>query len=262
MPKLGLICFTEYVRPLPNRYVRVRSDGSVFIGVIDGKTDTDSTNAEFKKVPGLSDSNCVSFESSMFPGRFLRNRGNDIVLDSRPWGWSPDFDERATFRAVDRGGQFAYESVRRPGSYVQRNGTALRLRSVSYPVGDLGDENFNFFEVEGPVTLNVYHGGSVSASPLVENDGDYVVVTYIGDCTGLTPWFGTPPRKTLEWRVQYRNEGMVLGLDRLVKSTATASTLVGFRPWIKFYVTKESVGNTRMQGDVSKIITGVIPCIW
>jgi hypothetical protein len=129
--KMALLAHEGYGTLGPYQYVRVRSDGSVYIAPIDGMTETDATDAEFKKVNGLSDNACFSFESTKYPGRFLHHANGEIRLDSRPWNrWFFSFNDSATFclRIPKGGASEGYESFDMKDHFFRAEGSALVLR--------------------------------------------------------------------------------------------------------------------------------------
>lgn len=245
-------------------YVRVREDGTVFIGNIDPASDMDATNAEFKRVAGLGDRNLVSFESSKFPGKYLRHKNGKIILQSRPW-FSPAFDSSATFKPIPygiRGNNYAYESLRKKNFFIQMSGDELIIDRADPNYDIYVDDSYILVEKPGPVNLNAFHWGSASASYRQYDQGIYRVVEYDFQCTGLIPWWGGPaPRVTGEWQLSY--PGSLGSRTRRIRSTAVGTKAYGFFPWIKFYVVKETLLHpSSMQGYVAKIERGSFICLW
>jgi hypothetical protein len=76
---------------------------------------------------GLADAGCVSFESSNYPGRFLRHRDFEIRLDRAER--SRLFAADATFCPVTRGhaGVVALRSVNYPERFLTESRSRLRL---------------------------------------------------------------------------------------------------------------------------------------
>ncbi|WP_225411888.1 AbfB domain-containing protein [Stigmatella hybrida] len=97
-------------------YVRT-AEGRGMISLI--RTGWDMDEATFRMVPGLADDRCVSFESSLYPGSFLRQENAEVWLDE---GSShPRFLEDATF--CPRQGladlhALSFESCALPGMYL------------------------------------------------------------------------------------------------------------------------------------------------
>jgi hypothetical protein len=263
--KMTLVAHEGYYTPDPNRYVRVLSDGSVYVAPIDGMTETDATNAEFKKVHGLSDGNCVLFESTKYPGRFLRHTDYQIKLQARPW-FSSWFDNSATFclkQPVGGGASKGYESFNKKDYYIRRDGSALVLRHVGYESQYPADyDAIDFIEVGGPVTLNLYLNAWPIPEPWIVNEGEYRVVKVSGSCTGLASWWGTPPTKKVYLSLSHSSPWE---LPRHIESSATGTPYAGFYPWIKVYIPFEKldgIPSTSQSGWVAKIKTGSTVCAW
>jgi hypothetical protein len=109
----------------------------------------------------------------------------------------------------------------------------------------------------------LYNWGSLSAAPLIYTDGEYQVVQYNGTCTGLAPWWGTPPTSTVSWWLEYRGKEAPPGTWRLVEKQVTATPFVGYYPYISFYIPlRPDMGPTTQHGYVAKIQTGGLPCVW
>ena len=266
--KMALVADEGYGTLDPYRYVRVSPDGSIYIAPIDGMTENDATNAEFRKVNGLSRSDCISFESTKYPGKFLRHTNYQIRLQARPWLPAAWFDDSATFcLTVPQGGAaYGYQSFNVHDYYIRAEGSALALRHLGYESQYPADYDAAIFHEEpGPVTLKLYTGGSLSWAAWIMRDGDYQVLQYGGACTGLQPWWGPPPTSTMSWWLRYYGDRTAWPPYpwRRVDSTATGSYLYGFYPVVRLYMPfVDGMTTTTDQGWVAKIETGSAPCVW
>src|SRR5215208_6210907 len=81
VPTLGAHLSLQITGTLLGNETFVRTNGTeVYLAPIDGMNEWDVEDTHFRKVAGLSDSNCVSFESLKFPGRFLRHQNDRLTL--------------------------------------------------------------------------------------------------------------------------------------------------------------------------------------
>lgn len=211
--------------PQPGRLIRVDGDSeNLSFRAVDGMTELDVRDARFKKVPGLSDANCVSFESVKFPGRFIRHVGNRLVLHQGGVFAGFDFNADATFCRRDI---VRYESANKPGYYMRDNGMFVLSR-----IDDWRDQNASmdthFFEPE-PATLGLT---VLAPSNGTEPDGQDDLHKIWGACTGFGPPVTNPPDlSTLQCT------GMLLinsrtGETRREGECAIGFPLAGFYPWM------------------------------
>ncbi|MBP2336458.1 hypothetical protein JOF41_002636 [Saccharothrix coeruleofusca] len=109
----------------PDRYVRHR-DNVAYLEPV--STALDRQDATFSVVAGLAHTDCYSFESSNYPGHFLRHRGTALVLGR--FDGSAGFRGDATFcgRAGLAGrGTTSFESYDHPGHYLRHAGQEMRV---------------------------------------------------------------------------------------------------------------------------------------
>jgi hypothetical protein len=97
-------------------FVRTADDRAM-ISLI--QTGWDMDEATFRMVPGLADDRCVSFESSLYPGSFLRHENGEVWLDE---GSShPLFLEDATFcprQGLADARALSFEACNFPGMFL------------------------------------------------------------------------------------------------------------------------------------------------
>ncbi|HKX31607.1 MAG TPA: non-reducing end alpha-L-arabinofuranosidase family hydrolase [Blastocatellia bacterium] len=89
-------------------------------------------DSQFRVVSGLTDSNGVSFESLNFPGRFLRQRNNEIWLDANDG--SAGFRADATWyrrAGLANSTWSSYESYSLPGQFMRHSNFLMVLGTVS-----------------------------------------------------------------------------------------------------------------------------------
>lgn len=88
----------------------------------------DNQDSQFRIVPGLSDSNCVSIQSVNFPNCYLRHRNGEIWLDTNDG--TQIFKADATFfkrPGLSNSSAVSFESKNFPGQYIRhRNGLLYR----------------------------------------------------------------------------------------------------------------------------------------
>ncbi len=105
-------------------HLRVRPNGTVFWAAIDGMTEMDTSDANFTKVAGLANTSCVSWESVLYRGHFLRHRGpNAELVVNRGSFWDFNFSADATFCPSG----YSFESYNGPGWFLNKSGASLVL---------------------------------------------------------------------------------------------------------------------------------------
>jgi len=249
VPTLGAQLSLQITGTLLGNETFVRTNGTeVYLAPIDGMNEWDVEDTHFRKVAGLSDSNCVSFESLKFPGRFLRHQNDRLTLAGSgfvPSFFNFSFNADATFCAHASSGtptNYAYESVNKRGYYIQKSGSELVL-------SQLGLQNFN---ERPPARL----GFSVRTGIGAPIPSEYWFGQVSGACTGLSPLWGTPQTSSV---ILELFEIGIPGRKRIVTSSATGSTWAGWYPWIKYTSTQVPAG----YGEYPfKIETGRSVCVW
>jgi hypothetical protein len=116
---------------LTDRYVRhnnfdVRIDPNV----------SPLADSQWRVVPGLADSSAVSFESSNFPGWYLRHSNYDFVLAK--YDGSSTFRGDATFRRVAGladSSAASFQSYNFPDRYLRHSNYLLRLDQITTATG-------------------------------------------------------------------------------------------------------------------------------
>ena len=102
-------------------------------------------DSQWKVVPGLADSSCVSFESVNYPGYFLRHRNYLIYLDQNDG--STTFKADATFREVaglKDSSWKSYQSYNYPSRYLRHQSFLLRIDPISASSSDLDKQDATF----------------------------------------------------------------------------------------------------------------------
>lgn len=121
---LGQIVYLQSIN-YPDRYIRHAN----FLGELTRIPDQRSAqDASFKIVRGLADSRLISFESTNFPGYFLRHQGFRIKLH-KPDG-SDLFRKDATFKIVQglaNNQWVSFESLNYPGRFIRHKSFHLYL---------------------------------------------------------------------------------------------------------------------------------------
>ena len=229
-----------------NRPVRSRDNRTVFFGQIDSSVELDVTDCHFKKVRGLSDPNCVSFESVKRPGNFLRHRGPDTRVELASGVLDPWFAADATFSPQWGGGApswakvLEFESVNHSGYFLRKSGNELILSqwdsSQPYEIG---------FNEERPRSLG--RADSWGGWTVTSTVPDLAYIERSAACTGLTPFLGAARRTALS---------VTLSTGRVVRRAAVSTPIVGFRPFIRLE------GHPDFLGDVYFIKAWTWPCIW
>ena len=234
------VSLARYGETIPLRTLHV----TVYFGQVDPMTELETTSSHFKKVRGLSNQGCVSFESAKRPGRFLRHRGPDTRVELADGLFDPWFAADATFcprwasGAPSWASVLEFESVNHTGYFLRKTGDHLRLSrwdsSQPYAIG--------FVEMR-PRSLGVplnWGGWTVRA------DGSAYIERW-GECTGLTPIFGQP-----RWRAIH----VLLSTGRVVVSAAVSTPSIGFYPLMRLNSVNEYLG------DVYSVDRWVLPCVW
>ena len=101
----------------------------------------------FKIVPGLADPNCISFESTNFPGSFLKIENFRIVL--KAYDGSMDFNENVTFRKVQGladGNYVSFQAYKYPNRYIRHNNFILQVDEI-YSDNDKRDATYKGIQV-------------------------------------------------------------------------------------------------------------------
>lgn len=205
--------------PQPGKLIRIDGDSEkLAFRAVDGMTELDVRDARFKKVQGLSNADCASFESVRFPGRFIRHLGNRLVLHQGGIFAGTEFNADATFCRRD---VLRYEAVNKPGYYMRDNGAFVLAR-----IDDWTDQNAvldTFFHEIEPATLGMNVVGSF------EVDGQDHVRKASGACTGFGPPLTDPPDlSTLQCT------GMLLVNSRTGETRQEGECAIGL-PFAAFY---------------------------
>ncbi|GAA4964749.1 AbfB domain-containing protein [Kineococcus glutinatus] len=234
------VTLTRYGDDAPVRVLNV----TTYIQPIDVMTATDTTDAHFLKVRGLSDANCISWESAKHRGRFLRHRGPGTRLELAGGLFDPWFAADATFCPHYLGDGWMgvsphveLESVNHPGHFVQVHGDHLVLDRRDHS----GPYTWGFAERD-PASL-----GQVSGGGWTIHEDDTATYERWGTCTGLTPWFGQPRRRSVS---------VTLSTGRVVSSTATSTPFVGYYPHVALRSTRAD------WPSVHAVERNVWPCVW
>jgi Alpha-L-arabinofuranosidase B (ABFB) domain len=198
--------------------VRSRDDGSLYLGTVDGMTEFDASDANFRKRAGRSNANCSSFESVKWPRRFLRRHGTQIALVGGGF-IDPSFDADATFC---RNSQQRYESASLPGYFLRRSGSQLVLSRVD-ALNDYSSLTDTIFFERDPETLRLRPDGGFQ----VDAEGNQYSTAY-GPCTGTTPFLGQA-RTTFVQTVLLHDQGT----PRVVVGAAISTPFWGTYPWIR-----------------------------
>ncbi|WP_327636175.1 AbfB domain-containing protein [Kribbella sp. NBC_00482] len=123
LPTGKLISFRVTTPTYTNRYLR-HIDGVANTEVVDaGSNQTLKQDATFWVRPGLSNSNCYSFESRNFPGQYLRQRDLRIYKEANPNAADATF---CTHPGLSGGGT-SLESAARPGYYLRHRNSEVWL---------------------------------------------------------------------------------------------------------------------------------------
>ncbi|GIJ46440.1 hypothetical protein Val02_33260 [Virgisporangium aliadipatigenens] len=115
----GMVALKVTTSGYTDRYLRHR-DGAARTDVISNASpDQDRKDTTFWLRPGLSDSNCYSFEARTAAGSFLRHSGAQVVLAANDG--SAQFAGDATFcvREGRAGGGSTFESANQPGTFLR-----------------------------------------------------------------------------------------------------------------------------------------------
>jgi hypothetical protein len=237
--RMSLTRVGEYI---PLRVLQI----TMYFGPIDRMTAMDTTDSHFTKVRGLSNPDCVSFESVKRPGRFLRHHGPDTRVELADGWFDPWFREDATFcprrsRNFSSPEVLEFESVNHRGYFLRKTGDHLVLShsDSAYPY-EIGFVEGSPVSLGSPVNwllgdwINHYKDGSSKAERS-------------GVCTGLTPFLGAPRRKSIS---------VTLSTGRVITSTATSTPYMGFYPRITLN------GRAQNPTQVHSFKKAVLPCVW
>lgn len=161
--------------------VRVQPNGALYWATIDGMTELDTTDANFRKVPGRANANCASYESIKYPNNFLRHGGAQLVLSSNFFDFN--FNKEATF--CENGPRI--ESYDAPGWFLRKTGSSLYLSTIPSVYDPAWTETL--IAEEGRATIGMYDPdlGITSTNGSI----DWVWESW-GWCTGITQP-GAPP---------------------------------------------------------------------
>lgn len=102
-------------------------------------------DSQWKIVPGLADSGCVSFESVNYPGYFLRHRNYLVYLEKNDG--SATFKADATFREVaglKDSSWKSYQSYNFPSRYLRHQNFLLKIDVISSSSSDLDKQDATF----------------------------------------------------------------------------------------------------------------------
>lgn len=227
-----------------SRPLRTRDNGTLFFGELDVSEELDVTDCHFKKVQGLSDRNCISFESIKRPGHFLRHRGPDTRVEVSSGFLDPWFAADATFRprpgtrTPSWAKALEFEAVNHSDCFLRRNrGHVILSRWDSA-------QSYGFEELR-PITLG--QSVDVGGWTVLGTAPGIAFVERTTTCTGLTPLLGTPRRLTAS---------ATLSTGRIVRSVAVSTVIVGFRAYVRLE------GSPDFLNDVYSIKTFRRPCIW
>lgn len=228
----------------PGYYLRLSGEVPYF-GRIHRMSELDLSDARFRRVRGLSDASCLSFESVAHPGRYLRHWDNLIRVSARGV-FDLAFDGDATFCL---GANNRYESANKRGYYLRHVGTALTLSRIDRPSWE--DETASadsLIFAQPPVSFRFVNAGATY------RDGELDEVLRVwGECTGLA-LIGVPRTTTVAWRVDELTFPPGTS-HRVVRRSAVGTPLAGFYPWIKFYSRRGEP-----LSPIYKIETGVTVC--
>lgn len=232
--------------PQPGKVVRIVGETeNLTLQAVDGATEMDVSDARFRKVRGLSDSDCVSFESVKFPNRYIRHDGNKRLLlhAGGPFsGW--DFNGDATFCKRD----FRhYESANKPGYFLRDDGGFV-LAELDHSDPNWGIDTM-FIETS-PATLDLFFACCGAGT----TDGMDTVHEMSSACTGPGPPLTNPPDTTTLQCATIMLSNPQSGATRPVFRCAVGIPGLGFYAWIK---TRE-----RQLRAVYKIETGLGVCFF
>ena len=102
-------------------------------------------DSQWKIVPGLADSSCISFESVNYPGYFLRHSGYLIYLNQNDG--SAIFKSDATFREVaglKDSTWKSYQSYNFPDRYIRHQNYLLKIDPISGSSSDTDKQDATF----------------------------------------------------------------------------------------------------------------------
>lgn len=99
-------------------------------------------DSQFNMVPGLANSNAVSFQSTLYPDRYLRHRNGEVWLDTTDN--SSGFKADATWYkrpGLANSSQVSFESYNYPGQYLRHRDWLLYKESIVTAI-DRSDATF------------------------------------------------------------------------------------------------------------------------
>lgn len=180
----------------PGRYIRHKS----YLGEVDPINTLDTQDFTFRLVPGLADSNFVSFESVNFPGYYLRHSNYRLTLQK---GTSDQlFKNDATFKILpglaypDGYGFVSFESYNFPGYYIRHSGFHLYLGTGT---SDLFKNDATFWAKDCWASLRSYNfpahymrhrsylGELTTVSSSTDkSDASFRIVPGLADSTGVS----------------------------------------------------------------------------
>ncbi|HYH03354.1 MAG TPA: AbfB domain-containing protein, partial [Bacillota bacterium] len=102
-------------------------------------------DSQWKLVPGLADSACVSFESVNYPGYYLRHSGYIVYLNQNDG--SATFKADATFREVSGlkdSSWKSYQSYNFPSRYLRHQNFLLKIDPISSSSSDSDKQDATF----------------------------------------------------------------------------------------------------------------------
>lgn len=127
---------------VPSFYLRHQG----FLGILTQVSSAlDRSDATFKVVAGLADTQAVSLESINFPGYFLRHKNFQLTLQQRDG--TPLFDQDSTFfprKALSNNG-ISFESLNYPGLYIRHQNFQVFLQRPDN--SELFNQDASFFPI-------------------------------------------------------------------------------------------------------------------
>ncbi|HHW00695.1 MAG TPA: alpha-L-arabinofuranosidase [Clostridiaceae bacterium] len=130
---------------ITNTFVR-HSNYRVQISHRDDFRTTPFQDSEWKIVPGLADSSCVSFESVNRPGYFLRHRDGQVWID--PKSDTALFKADATWRikpGLADSSMYSFEAYNFPGQYMRHRDGLMWMTTISTDL-DKNDATFKILK--------------------------------------------------------------------------------------------------------------------
>jgi hypothetical protein len=232
----------------PGQRVVTYNGTSVTIGAINGLTDYDASICNFHKRAGLGDSSGVSFESSAYPGQYLRRSSYSVQLSGGGL-FDFGFNDDATFYPDSNQ---RYQSRSLPGYYIRLSGFQI-IMSLIDPIGDPASLSETLITEQDPLTLGLVIWGAATYTV----QGDDWVFEADGACTGLTPWFGSPNTSQVAVLFFY-GAPPPWGIQRVVQVSVSSSTFYGLYPIIRTY--QRAANNP--SGSIYKIVPASQVCVF